>query len=55
MSNEENFTKKLMDHFKENKKGLIPKCDYQKTIDDWKSAAANSHSKGRLGYYLLKK
>ena len=57
MSIEEKFTQKLTDHFKENKKGLIPKCDYQKNIDAWKAAATagNSHAKGRLGYYLLEK
>ncbi|XP_070183286.1 KRAB-A domain-containing protein 2-like [Littorina saxatilis] len=49
MSIEERFTQKLMDHFKENKKGLIPKCDYQKTIDALKAAADNSHANGRLG------
>ncbi|XP_076036969.1 KRAB-A domain-containing protein 2-like [Oratosquilla oratoria] len=53
MSIEERFTQNLTDHFKENKKGLIPKCDYQKTIDDLKAAADNSHAKGRHGYYLL--
>ena len=55
MSIEERFTQNLTDHFKENKKGLIPKCDYQKTIDALKGAADNPHAKGRLGYYLLEK
>ncbi|XP_076038319.1 KRAB-A domain-containing protein 2-like [Oratosquilla oratoria] len=55
MSIEERFTQNLTDHFKENKKGLIPKCDHQKTIDDLKAAADNSHAKGRHGYYLLEK
>ncbi|KAK4329470.1 hypothetical protein Pmani_000227 [Petrolisthes manimaculis] len=40
---------------KKKKIGLIPKCDYQKTIDALKAAADNSHAKGRLGYYLLEK
>ncbi|KAK4293673.1 hypothetical protein Pmani_033644 [Petrolisthes manimaculis] len=53
MSIEERFTQNLTDHYKENKKGLIPKCDYQKTIDALKAAGDNSHAKGRLGYYLL--
>ncbi|KAK4328712.1 hypothetical protein Pmani_000907 [Petrolisthes manimaculis] len=53
MSIQERFTQNLTDHFKENKKGLIPKCDYQKTIDALKAAGDNSHAKGRLGYYLL--
>ncbi|XP_076059500.1 uncharacterized protein LOC143036138 [Oratosquilla oratoria] len=48
MSIEERFTQNLTDHFKENKKGLIPKCDYQKTIDDLKAAADNSHAKGKV-------
>ena len=55
MSIEERFTQNLTDHFKENKKRLIPKCDYQKTIDALKAAADNSHAKGRHGYYLLEK
>ena len=55
MSIEERFTQHVNDHFKENKKGLIPKCDYQKTIDALKAAADNPHAKGRLGYYLMEK
>ena len=55
MSIEEKFTEKLMDHYKENKKGLIPKHDYQNTIDALKTSADSSHAKGRSGYYLLEK
>ncbi|KAK4297539.1 hypothetical protein Pmani_030050 [Petrolisthes manimaculis] len=55
MSIEEKFIQNLTDHIKENKKGLTPKCDHQKTIDALKAAADNSHAKGRLGYYLLEK
>ena len=55
MSIEERFTQILTDHFKENKKGLIPKSEYQKTIDALKAVADTSHAKGRLGYYLLEK
>ncbi|XP_068231966.1 KRAB-A domain-containing protein 2-like [Palaemon carinicauda] len=45
MSIEERFTQNLADHFKENKKGLIPKRDYQKTIGALKASADNSHAK----------
>ena len=49
MSIEEKFTQTLTEHYTSNKKGLIPKREYHKIIDDLKAAAVNPHNKGRLG------
>ena len=52
----ENLLKrKLYKVFEKSKRHLIPKETYNKTIEELKTAAQESSSKSRYGYYILGK
>ncbi|KAK4326930.1 hypothetical protein Pmani_002573 [Petrolisthes manimaculis] len=49
------FKRELYKVFEKSKRHLIPKETYNKTIEELKTAAQESSSKSRHGYYVLGK